>query len=452
MRWHTSKTDIKTRWVINMPVGYETINFVYLSELIDLSVMSSHDNKQIGRVVDLAATTGQVYPKITGIVTKVRGRKEPVYIPWSTVKKTTYKKNISVDSWPASGNGNSKPSENEILLKKSFLDRQLISTSGYKVVRVNDLHLLIDNSTKENPNLWLVHIDIGVKGLLRRLGWLQPFNAAFKWVVSRDIKDKLVPWKHVQPTTTTSVYGSLHIRTDASKLSEIHPADLADILEDLGTDERISLIESLEYPAAASTLQEMPIKLRLQIAEVLEPERLARIVNEMQMDETVDLLDELPPERRNDIFHFLTPEKVTDIKDLSKLSAHRVGRIMNTDFITAKPTHTVREVLRTVRAECEKAELLYYVYIIDDADHLKGIVTLRHLLSAEPDTRISDIMRENVISVTIDTGIKRVSQIFFKYNFEAIPVVDDENRIQGIITLRDTLESVFPEVREESKG
>lgn len=433
-------------------MSYENFNFIYLSEIVGLPVFSLSSGKRIGRIIDLAARTSHVYPKITALITKLRGKKVPVYIPWNSVRLTALKRHVSVEYPPESDYGDVHSIENEILIKETFLDKQIISTSGYKLVRVNDLQLLIDNSSKENPNLWLVHIDIGFKGLLRRLGWANVANGIFRWVVSRDINDKFVAWKHVQPTTTTNVYGSVHLKTDTSKLSTFHPADLADILEDLGTDERISLFESFNPSLAATTLQEMPMNVRVQIAETLETEKLAAIINEMQMDEAVDLLDELSLEKRTAVYAVMTTEKVSEIKELSRLSIYSVGSIMNTNFITAKAAQTVREVLKAVKAESKKAELLHYVYIIDDEEHLKGLVTLRQLLITKGTTPMASIMRGNLISVRVDTGIKHVAQLFFKYNFRALPVVDEEERIRGIISMRDALESIFPEMKQASEG
>ena len=428
----------------------ESFTFSYLSEIITLPVVNLRDNKKLGRIVDLAATTTQVYPKATGIITKISGRPGAIYIPWNAVRKVDLHEGLFIDYVPGQENG--RESENEILLKRTFLDKQVISTRGYKVVRVNDLHMLVDASTKGSPSLYLAHIDVGVKGLLRRLGWLRIANGIFKWIVDRDIRDQFVSWKYVQPTSTTDVHGSLHLKTDSSKLSEIHPADLADILEDLGTEERISLIESFDNATAAATIQEMPLRTRVQIAETLEADKLAAIINEMQMDEVVDLLDELAPEQRSSVFQRLNKEKVADIMELSQLSAHRVGSIMNPGFLSVRLGTTVRDILQTVHSESLTTELLYYVYVLDSQDHLKGVVTLRHLFAADPMTPVEAVMNENLITVTIDASLKRVAQVFFKYKFEAVPVVDEEGHIQGIVTLRDTLEAVFPEVREESKG
>lgn len=431
---------------------YDSFNFIYLSEILNLPVYDSDTNKKIGHIIDLASTTSQVYPRVTGVLANLNYRKGPVYIPWSNVRIAAFQKRVSVDHLALGTNGVSKGSESEILIRKTFLDKQIISTSGYKLVRVNDLQLLVDSSSKDNPNLWLVHIDIGFKGLLRRMGWLNAINALVRWLLSRDLKDKFVSWKYVQATATANVYGSMHLRVDSSKLSDFHPADLADVLEELGTDERTTLVESLEAPIAAATLQEMPLNVRVQIAESLGIEKLAGIINEMQMDEIVDLLDELSDEKRAALNAALPQDKVLEIRDLAKLSKFGIGSIMNTDFIVVKDTETVKDVMKTVKQESKKAELVYYVYVTDDREHLKGVVTLRSLLTAKPGTLIADIMRENIISVELEWTVKRVAPLFFKYNFEAVPVVDEEGKIQGIITMRDALKAVFPEIKKESEG
>jgi len=431
---------------------YDTFNFIYLSEILNLPVYDSDRNKNIGHIIDLASTTSQVFPRITGVLANLKHMKGPVYIPWTNVRIGAFQKSITVDHTVLGGNGVSRASESEILIRKTFLDRQIISTSGHKLVRVNDLQLLVDSSSKENPNLWLVHIDIGFKGLIRRLGWLNAVNAVFRWLLGRDLKDKFVSWKYVQATATANVYGSMHLQVDSTKLSDFHPADLADVLEELGTDERTTLVESLEAPIAAATLQEMPMNVRVQIAESLGTERLAGIITEMQMDEIVDLLDELSDEKRVALYAALPPEKISEIRDLARLSEFGIGSIMNTDFIVVKDTQTVKEVMKTVKQESKKAELVYYVYVVDDQEHLKGMVTLRSLLTAKGTGLVSDIMKENLISVQLEWTVKRVAQLFFKYNFEAIPVVNEQGAIQGIITMRDALKAVFPEIKKEAEG
>jgi CBS domain-containing protein len=430
-------------------MALEVVKFSYLSEFIHLPVVRISNNKRIGKLVDLAATTSQVYPRVTGLMVRTHRHKPSMYIPWSNVKRIMFKKYIAIDDSAINHEQQRKAAENEILICKTFLDKQIISTEGYKIVRVNDLQLLIEDEAKESTNLWVVHIDTGSKGILRRLGFLRPVNAAFHWVTDRDLKDEFVSWKYVQPTATTSVYASVQLKTDASKLSEIHPADLADILEDLGTDERIALIESLDHFTAAQTLQEMQFKNRLQIVESMEPFKLAPIINEMQMDEAVDMLDACDAQKRQSVYAMLSAEKVTELKELSQLSAYSVGSIMNTDFITAKATEKVSTVLERIRVECEKSEVYRYAYILDDDGRLKGVVSLRNLLMSEEEMLIADIMNEQPVSVQIDTRIRRVAKLFFKYNFEAIPVVDEDDTLQGLVSYRDAVASLYPEIKEE---
>ena len=193
----------------------------------------------------------------------------------------------------------------------------------------------------------------------------------------------------------------------------------------------------------------MQFKNRLQIVESMEPVKLAPIINEMQMDEAVDLLEACDTQKRQAVYAILTPEKVTELKELSTLSIYSVGSIMNTDFVTAKATETAGLILKRICVECEKSEMYRYAYILDDNNRLIGVVSLRNLLLSDPQTLIADIMTEQPVSVEIDTRVRRVAQLFFKYNFEAIPVVDDENILQGLVSFRDALASVFPEIKEE---
>lgn len=430
----------------------ETLRFTYLSELLGRRLLTVGTGRRLGRIVDLTASPEKVYPRITGLLVKPHFRGEPLYIPWSRIHWPGTGGKITVDDPPAGAEGPARPAESDILLKKSFLDRQLISTSGYKVVRVNDLHLLLEKTGSENPNLWLVHIDIGIKGLLRRLGWVTASNAVVRWILDRDMKDVLVPWKFIQAATATNAYGSLQLRTDSSKLSEMHPADLADILEDLGSDERNSIIESLDPATAAATISEMPLSLRVRVAESIGLPPLTLIVREMETDNVVDLLSNLSPDVRSALLGTLDQGMVAQIRELSQLSPSSVGSIMNTDFLSAMPATTVREALDLVRANAENTELVYYVYVLDNDSRLLGVVSLRYLLAVEEDALLVDLMSEHPVSVSTDTSIKRAARIFFKYNFDAIPVTDDDGRMRGIVTMHDTLESVFPEVREESKG
>jgi len=296
-------------------MALEVVKFSYLSEFLSLPVYHAGTNKRIGRLIDFAASTSQVYPRVTGLIVHTAFGKPPKYIPWTCVKRSSSKNNRRRTSsgWnrtgPRCGKRNSYP-QKRFWITNYFHKR-------YKIVRVNDIQLLIEDKSKEISNLWVVHIDIGVRGILRRLGFLRIVNSASAGSPTAYQR----PVRIVEICTayaTETLNSSVQIKMDSSKLSEIHPADLADILEDLGTDERTALILSLDYFTAAQTLQEMQFKNRLQIVESLEPEKLAPIINEMQMDEAVDLLDACE-NANGKLFTLLFRGKNTELKELSAI-------------------------------------------------------------------------------------------------------------------------------------
>ncbi len=425
---------------------YPRKNFVYLSNIINLPLIDSVTGKRLGYTRDLTASLGAAYPKISGIVASRKFSRRTFFLPWSAVVEYDENVSITVDGEKkAAGEGGTQMAS-EILLRGTFWDKQIVDMSGAKVVRVNDLHII-----REDLNLWLVHIDIGFKGFLRRLGWLRFVNFLVQWLFSYALKDKFIPWKYVQPLATTNVYGSLSLTIPYAKFAEMHPADLADVLIDLGTEERFMIFRALDRNAAAETLEELPVKIQKQLVHELPDEQLAEILNEMAMDEVVDLIDELPRERVHALFELFPQEKVQEIKSLLRHSEHSAGAFMNTEFITVREDMPLSTVLKKIKKEHTRAESFYYIYVENEDEELVGITTLRQLLITDPSTPISEIMHRNIIKVDIATDIKVVAGIFIKYDFVVVPVVDEQKKIVGIITIKDALEAVFPEIRSEAE-
>ncbi len=418
-----------------------TPNFIFLSELIGLPVVDASRNYTIGRVTDLSAELKELYPKICAISVRTSIWKAPQRIPWSNVRLEN-KRIVAELPDPHTSVTETFP-EQELPLREVFLDKQIVDIEGSKVVRVNDLHLL-----QEKTNLWIIHMDIGSRGFLRRLGWLKAVNWLTKWLFDYEIKDKYIPWKYVHPIMAGEMK-PLSLKIPQSKLADLHPADLADILEDMGTSERLSIFQSFDPATAAETLEEFPSKLRMQVAELLDEATLADILKEMPMDEKVDLLDELPGDKSRSLIRFLPQEEVKQIKTLMKLSDYSAGSIMNTEYIALSSNTPVKKVFDVLREQADTIESVYYIYVVDENESLTGVFTLKQLLTAGPEETVADLMRKKVISVSIDTHIKKVARIFLKYNFVVVPVVDDDNRIAGIITIKDSLEAVFPEIQEE---
>jgi len=427
-----------------MAIENQKNNFIYMSQIIDLPVVDFGSNEKIGYVCDIIATLREMYPKVNALIVKKRFGGKKLYIPWGNVKKIIEDKVIFANT--PSGNFEEILSlpENEILLKDMFWDKQIVDISGAKVVRVNDLHLL-----REELNIWVVHIDIGFKGLIRRLGCSNIIERFLQWLFSYQLKDRLIGWKYVQPVAANS-NNNLSLKIPQAKLLELHPADLADILADLGTDERVIILGTLSPTAAAETLIELPMKVRTLVAESFKPPQIVSILNEMPIDEVVDLLAHLPKKRVNGIFNLMSPEKVNQISVLLQHSEHVAGSLMNTEFISAKPAMLAGQVIEKIKSELKKKESIYYVYVLDDSNTLIGLVSLRQLLIAPPEKPVIEFMRKRVVRVKVDSDVKSVAGQFSKYNFTVIPVVDKQNKMLGIITMKDAFESVFPETREDA--
>lgn len=420
-------------------------NFIYLSQIMHIPVIDLVTGRRIGWSSDIVAGLREMYPRVIGLVIRQAPVGKRAFIPWKNIKKMVDNKAIYVEFAAGTGPDELKLADNEILLKETFWDKQIVDISGSKVVRVNDLHLL-----REEPNLWVVHMDIGFKGLIRRLGWSVPVEFMVRWLFSYELKEKLISWKFVQPITTDKGAGQLSLKAPGSRLSDLHPADLADILGDLGTDERVVILEALDNVTAAHTLMELPLNLRIQTAELLSQEQLVRLLRDMPTDEVVDLVVNFPRKKLSAVLAHLPTEKTHQIKTLMTLSERVAGSIMNTEYVAVKYAVTAAQVIEKIKTEPKK-ESIYYIYITDDNDMLVGAVTLRQLLIAPPEKPLVEIMRKRLVKVRVDADIKKVARVFFKYDFTVVPVVDRHNKMQGIITIKDAFEAEFPEIREESE-
>jgi Mg/Co/Ni transporter MgtE len=259
----------------------------------------------------------------------------------------------------------------------------------------------------------------------------------------------LISWKHVQPINGQMGADSLSLKVHHSKLAELHPADIADIIIDLGTEERLNVLKSMDSATAASTIQELPLRVRLQVADLLDQKSLVDIINEMAIDEVVDLFSQLPKKKINNLFSRLPQEKVTQISNLLGHAHDIAGSIMSTEFVSMN--HNMAAGMALEKIKTIKKISVYYIYVLDDAEILVGVVTLQQLINVPPDKIISEFMRKRVAKVKVSTKIKDVAEVFYKYDFTVVPVVDKAGKMQGIITMKDAFESVFHQIREETE-
>ena len=325
--------------------------------------------------------------------------------------------------------------EHDILLAHNVMDKQIVDVHNYRVVRVNDVRL-----EPSGGKLYLVGVDTGTRGLLRRMG-LMHLSDKLARIIKVKPGSKVIAWHDVEAFERG--VGRLKLRVSAARLSALHPADIARIVNELDPDQRTDVIETLDVETAADVLVEADPEVQASIVENLEDELAADILEEMEPDEAADVLGDISAERREDILEEM--EEAEDVKELLAYDDKTAGGLMTTEYVAISKDLTAQQTIDKIRELEPEAETIYYIYVIDSAEHLVGVISLRDLIVAKPDTPVEEFMIEKVIHVHTDATVEEVAQALSDYNLLAVPVVNDENELQGIVTVDDALEEVLPE-------
>jgi magnesium transporter len=326
------------------------------------------------------------------------------------------------------------PAESDILLMRDIMDQQIIDVNDVRVVRVNDVEL-----ARVNGSFYVANVDTGSTGLLRRLGllWMRPAGRRGAADEARGV----IPWDAVEPVGNNR---KLRLKVSGERIAELHPADLAGLLGDLNRTDGSSLLESLDPKTAAEALEEAEPDLQASLVEDMTDRRAANLLEEMAPDEAADLLAELPEERSKSILGMMEKEEAADVRKLLTYPEDSAGGIMTTEYITVSAGKSAAAAMKTIRQAAREAETIYYVYVTDRKNRLEGVFSLKELVRAEPRTTVAQLMHTRVVSVRPLESQETVAQLVSRYNLLAVPVVDDENRIQGIVTADDALDKIIP--------
>jgi len=321
----------------------------------------------------------------------------------------------------------------ELYMGRWLMDKQIIDLKGTKVVRVNDIKIFW---LQAGPRKYMVPVavDIGLRGLARRLG--------LEFLVKR-MENHFVWWEFIQHLEEKTA--SLRLRKDKQQLDLLHPADLAEIIEDLDYKKRTDFIEDLDVETVAEAVAEMEADTQIEILEHLDSQQAADLLQEMPPDEAADLLGELPEEKSDELLKLMEPEEAQEVRELMEYEEGTAGALMTTEFIALPPNITVAETFPRLRKLAAEAETIYYLYILDEAEGLVGVFSLRELILAEPEARLGSLMQSRIVSVLPQDSETRVTELIDKYGLLAIPVVDEDNKMQGIITVDDVLELLVPD-------
>ncbi|MGH9687046.1 MAG: magnesium transporter MgtE N-terminal domain-containing protein [Candidatus Acidiferrales bacterium] len=327
-----------------------------------------------------------------------------------------------------------QPNEAWLAVRKDLLDQQIIDTNGRKVVRVNDVDLM-DQRTNGNTELRIVQVDVGLPAAVRRMlqGVVPP-------MAIRRIQAKLPPrnirWEFVnliEPDPLRRV----KLRLSSDRLAKLHPADLADITEELSPDERQSIIASLDEETAAETLAELDKRLQSQVVEKLDPERAADIIEEMSPDEAADLIQNLEPDTSREVLDEMDHREAHEVEELLRFDEDTAGGMMTTEIVVVGEDATRGEVVDHIRFHEVPVDQLDNIVLINRDAALAGTVPIAHLLLADAEQRMVEIAFEPLLSVKPDAGEKEVFELFDKYNLRSLVVVNDEKCPIGAITVDD---------------
>ena len=407
---------------------------LYLSQAVGRSVLDA-SGEPLGKVDDLIVAVGDRYPPVTGLVVATDRRR--IFLPWSQVAR-----------FDASGARLSTATiditrfqqrPNEIGLRADLLDKQIVDIDGRKVVRVNDLRL-----DDVDGRLHLVAVDVGAAGLLRRLG----IEGAYR-VVARNLRlptpERYIDWEDIDPVETS--IASVKLRVPHGGLTELHPADLATIIDQLAPRDRAGVLAALDDEAAADAIEEMEPDTQVEVLEGLPPERAADILEEMSPDDAADLVADLSDETRHELLGLMERDEADELGGLLAYAEDTAGGMMTTEYVAVAADLTAARTIDRLRELEPDAETIYYVYVVDPAGRLVGVLSLRDLIVAPPGTPIGEVMIEEPFAVDVTADRDDVASLVARYNLLAVPVVESDGRLVGIVTVDDTIDTILPASR-----
>lgn len=401
-------------------------NTFYLSSILGNRLYSEY-GLNLGKILDIIVDESYKRPKVVALT--VRSAKGSVILDFSNIHFEDNKEQYSmVCSEPIPY----IPDESRCMrLKKSVLDRQIVDIDGRKVVRVNDLRLVVlANGT------YLVAVDVGMEGLLRRLGvskqlvrLLKPFKI--------HIPNRLIMWDEVE--TVDTGHAGIRLNTEYSNISRLHPSDVADIIESLDWNAQIAIFNSLDQEKAADVLEELEPKTQVTMINRLPLEHAADLLESMPSDEAADILDGLNDEKAQALLDEMEDEASDEVRELMEYPDNSVGSIMSKDYFAFNQNQTIEEVFSFLRRLKPESDSIYYLYIVNDSDELIATVSMRDLIISEPSVKLSEVMNTEVFTVLDTDPINTIVENIDKYNLLAIPVTDNTMRLVGIVIINDVV-------------
>jgi len=333
--------------------------------------------------------------------------------------------------------------EESIPLAALVLDKQIVDLNGRKVVRVNDVRLVTINSIT-----YAIAVDVGIEGLLRRIGIIQPIKFLFS-LVKASVPSKFISWDDMEAIDYSNL--SIKLTSTYSKLNTLHPSDLADIIEDLDNRSRQSVFLALDEEMAADVLEEMEPKAQMKIIEGMSVEKMADVLEKMPANEAADILDSLEEEKAELLLNEMEAESSSEVRELLEYENYEVGSIMTTEILAYQEETTVEAVFEDLRVNQPEAESLFGFFVINKNNELIATFSFRDLAVSQPEARISSFMNDDPIFLYDEQKMDDVAELVSKYNLLTIPVINKDHQLEGMVVIHDVIEDLVNKRRTNKK-
>lgn len=412
---------------------------VYVSEIIDKPIIDRYGRKA-GVILDLVIGPGLHYPCILKLLVKVNGKMAQVLIEeLNLFNRFITTMNVSEDELKPY-----VPGADDILIKKHILDKQILDVNGAKVVRVNDVKL-----GEIEGSICVSGIDVGLNGILRRIDGGATIGKILA-LMRVPVKEQIINWHFLQ--SVDPYLKNLTLTVARRQLSDLHPSDLAAILKEMPPGQSEQLLSSIDEELAGEALHELPMDVRGKILKELDKEKTADILEEMPPDEAADILGDMSEETSTELLSLMEPEEAQEVRDLLEYEEDTAGGLMTSEFLDFPPDITVETAIADIRLLAPEIDFIYYIYVIDEEDHLLGVLSLKKLLISPFTVKLEEIMTTPVKSVHLDSEQREIADIISKYDFIAIPVLDEEDKLKGVITVDDIFDLLVPNPTRRRRG
>jgi magnesium transporter len=415
------------------PEQKEQPEFFFISELLRDKVLQEKGDRRevLGTLVDLEIRLGGLYPEVVNLIVGRSFGRPPLEVPVRYVRSIDTK--CSIVSVPEGTTLKEFGGESSrILARDMVLDKKIIDTDEYEVEIAYDIHLL-----RADRRMFVVHVDVTKAGMLRRLrlGWL----AHLLWGTAKVAE--LLPWKYVQPLPSDidRFHGNVKLNISREKIADIHPADLADILEELSTAERMAIFNTLDTETAADTLEEAEPRVQRDLVASLRRDRIAELLQTMSPAQIADLLEILPRIDAEALKKTLSAQTGLQVNELMQVHEVQLDAVASHRFLALPPSATVRTALARFRSKKTRYDVIMYVYVTSEDGTLQGVVDIRELIQNRSDEQLGAIMTGQVVTLSREDGLSDAAAEFTKYGFRSLPMVDEHRKLIGVVSYKDLL-------------